>query len=381
MTKRLKFVADDKIPFLRGALEPYADMVYKPGGGIGHSDVKEADGVFTRTRTRCDASLLKDSSVSLVATATIGFDHIDTAWCEANGVKWVNAPGCNSGSVRQYVMTALLTLAKERGISLRGMTMGVIGCGNVGSKVAAAAKAIGMNVLVNDPPKEEIMGPKGFVSLDRLLAESDIVSCHTPLTSDGPHPTLHLADDRFFNRMKAGAVFINTSRGPVVDTAALRRAVEKLYDIIIDVWENEPEPDEEILRRAFIATPHIAGYSTDGKANGTASCVRRAEERFGIDAGLREWFPPAIPDPAMSKRIDVGGLDRQEALFRIMTHTYPIIADSDRLKQSPATFEQQRSSYWVRREPEYFDVYIEGGDREEMATALQGLSFKSINFI
>jgi erythronate-4-phosphate dehydrogenase len=373
---RLKIVADDKIPFLRGALEPYAEMLYLPGSAIGPNDLKDADALFTRTRTRCDASLLEGSSVRLIATATIGYDHIDTAYCEAKGIRWVNAPGCNSGSVCQYIAAALLCWANEGGGRLRGRTLGVIGVGNVGSKVAVAAEALGMRVLLNDPPRAEREGPQAFVDLAYLLAESDIVTCHTPLTSSGPYPTKHLANDSFFGQMKSGALFINTSRGPVADTAALRRALDagKLSDVILDVWENEPDLDRELLRQAFIATPHIAGYSADGKANGTAACVREAASFFGIPEISRQWFPANVPAPEASQEIVTQGAEIEEALWHIIRHTYPIQEDCQRLKLSPSTFELQRSNYWIRREPPFYTITL-SSELKELEEALKKLRF------
>ncbi|MDR2120383.1 MAG: 4-phosphoerythronate dehydrogenase [Tannerella sp.] len=350
--KRLKIVADDKIPFLRGALEPYADVVYLPGAAISAADVADADALFTRTRTKCNAALLQGSSVRLIATATIGYDHIDTAWCEAGGIRWVNAPGCNSSSVQQYIAAATLTLALTHGLCLRETTLGVVGVGNVGRKVARAGAALGMRVLLNDPPRAEREGWERFTPLDELLAQSDIVSCHVPLTREAPCPTHHLASERFFEQMKADAVFINSSRGAVADSEALKRAAQtKLRDFVLDVWEGEPVPDPFLLEKAFIGTPHIAGYSADGKANGTAACIRELARFFRLDS-LRDWYPDTLPPPPFptSTTIDCKGKTDEEVFYRAVAHTYPVTADSLRLKQSPETFEEQRGSYWMRRE-------------------------------
>jgi len=357
--KRLKIIADDKIPFLKGVLEPYTDIVYLPGAKITADDVRDADALFTRTRTKCNESLLKNSTVKLIATATIGFDHIDTAYCDAAGIRWVNAPGCNSGSVMQYLTAVITTLAFRRNLQLSGLTLGVIGVGNVGSKVARIGQALGMRVLRNDPPRADREGPEAFTPLDVLLPACDIVTCHTPLTRDAPYPTYHLASDDFFNRMKNGAIFINTSRGPVTNTEALKRAAKtKLSDFVLDVWENEPLPDTSLLADAFVGTPHIAGYSSDGKANGTAACVHAFCDFFGLEA-LRNWYPESIPAPPMpsSFLLDGTGKTDEQILFEAVTHTYPIWADSDRLKKSPETFEEQRGGYWIRREFNNFTVH------------------------
>jgi erythronate-4-phosphate dehydrogenase len=376
--KRLKIIADDKIPFLKGVLEPYAGILYLPGAKITADDVRDADVIFTRTRTKCNEALLKGSSVRLIATATIGFDHIDTAYCEAAGIRWINAPGCNSGSVRQYLTAAVATWVYERNLRFSDLTVGVVGVGNVGGKVVEAARALGMRVLSNDPPRADREGGHGFVSLDTLLAESDIVTCHTPLGNEGLYPTRHLASEAFFGKMKDGAVFINTSRGAVTDSEALKRAVgrKKLSACILDVWEGEPNPDPELLSETFIGTPHIAGYSSDGKANGTAMCVRELGRFFGIDA-LKNYCPEAIPPPAVPTffRVDGNGKTKERILYEAITYTYPIREDSELLKQNPGAFEELRGGYRIRREFENFTVGTENVDRE-VSESLRRIGFK-----
>ncbi|MDR2042008.1 MAG: 4-phosphoerythronate dehydrogenase [Tannerella sp.] len=376
LTHRLKVVADDKIPFLRGVLEPYAEVVYLPGAEITRDEVADADALFTRTRTKCNAALLKGSRVRLVATATIGYDHIDTAWCEAHGIRWVNAPGCNSSSVQQYIAAVLVTLAKEQRRSLRETTLGVIGAGHVGSKVAQAGARLGMRILLNDPPRADREGPEAFTPLDQLLAQSDIVTCHTPLTRQEPYPTYHLASDSFFERMKTGAVFINSSRGAVVDSAALKRAGQtKLSDFVLDVWEGEPAIDPALLEMAFVGTPHIAGYSSDGKANGTAACIREWRRFFGVNA-LADWYPATIPPPPhpVTFTVDGKGKTPEEVFYEAITHTYPVREDSGRLKHSPATFEEQRGNYWTRREFGCYTLRLNGAS-EDVANGLRELGF------
>ena len=376
--RRLKIIADDKIPFLRGVMEPYADIAYLPGAAITADDVRDADVLFTRTRTHCDVSLLAGSRVRLIVTATIGFDHIDTGYCQRAGIRWVNAPGCNAASVRQYIAATLVTIVRQRGVRLVDATLGIIGVGHVGRGVADAARALGMRVLLNDPPREEREGSDAFTSLDELLRQSDIVTCHTPLTTDGPYPTHHLASAHFFDRMKDGAAFINSSRGSVVDSAALRDAVQrgKVSAFVLDTWEGEPHIDGTLLRDALLATPHIAGYSADGKANGTAVCVRTCSQMFGIDA-LADWFPPVLPAPPMPTdfAIDATGRTDEEVFYEAVTHTYPIEADSVRLKTSPETFERQRGDYWIRREFPCFRLRLTGASRR-MEEGLRRLGFR-----
>ena len=181
----MKIIIDDKIPFIKGVFERWADVVYSRGNAIDAGMVADADALIVRTRTRCDSRLLQGSKVKIVASATIGFDHIDTAWLDTAGIKWANAPGCNSGSVMQYVTSALFFLAEKHSLDLRSMTLGVVGVGNVGSKVVRAAKAIGMKVLQNDPPRQRREGGNEFLPLETLIAESDILTLHVPLTSEG----------------------------------------------------------------------------------------------------------------------------------------------------------------------------------------------------
>jgi len=382
--KKLKIVTDDKIPFLKGVLDPFVNVVYLPGSKTTPADVADADAIFTRTRTCCNEALLRGSSVRLIVTATIGYDHIDTAWCEANGIRWVNAPGCNSSSVQQYITAALLVLAKEKNLNLQEMTLGVIGVGNVGSKVAKAGAALGMRVLLNDPPRAEKEGDAPFTPLNQLLNQSDIVTCHTPLTKESTYPTYHLSSSDFFNQMKNGAVYINSARGAVTDTVALKQAVissaardlPKLSAYILDVWEGEPHLDIELLEKAFIGTPHIAGYSADGKANGTAACVREFCRFFGLDV-LQDWYPDTVPAPPMPTviHIDCKGKSEQQVFYEAVTHTYPIGEDCLSLKKIPSGFEKQRGDYWIRREFASFTIQL----KHATETIVNGLRLLGFN--
>jgi len=377
--RRLKIIADDKIPFLKGVLEPYSDMVYLPGAAITAADVQHADAVLTRTRTKCNSALLEGSNVKLIATATIGYDHIDTEWCEANGIRWVNAPGCNSSSVRQYIAAAIATWVQNKNLQFKDLTLGVIGVGNVGGKVASIGRTLGMKVLLNDPPRAEKEGCSRFTDLDTLLTNSDIVTCHTPLTKDGKYPTWHLSDSAFFDSMKPNALYINSSRGQVTDSTALRQAAKnKLAGFILDVWEGEPTPDTELLTNAFIATPHIAGYSADGKANGTAACVREISNFFGINE-LNDWYPATVPPPPMSTTIvaDAAGKSFEQLIYEVITHTYPILEDSNLLKQSPETFEKQRGDYHIRREFGSFALQLKNA-AQDVADILKNIGFNIV---
>lgn len=373
----MKIVCDNKIPFLRGAFEPYAEVVYLPGAETTPEVVKDADAIVTRTRTRCDASLLAGSSVQAIATATIGFDHIDTAWCEANGIAWSNAPGCNSWSVKQYISSVFAVLAERHGLQLDTMTLGVVGVGNVGSKVAEVGRAFGMRVLLNDPPRARAEGGEAFTGLDTLLAESDIVTVHVPLTRGGEDATWHLFDAARLWRMHPGQILVNSSRGPVVDNAALKDALRqgRLKAAVLDVWEGEPELDMELVDLLDIATPHIAGYSADGKANGTTMSVRYLASKLGLP--LTDWTASGIPAPeqALEFTVDAVGRTAQEVLMEAILHTYDVRRDSDALRAAPGSFERLRGDYWVRREPSAFTLTLLHGTGD-LASRLERIGFK-----
>ena len=376
----MKIVCDNKIPFLKGVLEPYAEVVYLPGSETTADVVKDADAIISRTRTICNESLLKGSSVKVIATATIGFDHIDTAWCEDNGIIWRNAPGCNSWSVKQYISSVLLVLAEKYGFSLEGKTLGVVGVGNVGSKVADAARALGMKVLLNDPPRARKEGTEGFVSLDEVMAQSDIITLHVPLSREGEDATWHLFDQERIAALGKEQILINSSRGPVVDNKALKSALQSgaIKAAVLDVWEGEPDLDPGLIDLLDITTPHIAGYSADGKANGTMASVRTVAEILGLP--LTEWTPSGVPAPeqALSFVIDAEGKSCAEVLKEAVLYTYDVREDSDRLRNAPELFEKLRGDYQIRREPSAFSIELRSGTVKEVG-ALEAIGFKVIN--
>ena len=372
----MKIVADDKIPFLKGALEPYAEVIYIPGKQIDREILKDCDALLIRTRTKCTADLLDGTNVRFIGTATIGFDHIDTHYCNKNKIIWTNAPGCNSSSVQQYIAAALLKVSSENNFNLRGKTLGIVGVGNVGSKVEKFARTIGMNVLLCDPPRARLEGKKNFHSLNALLSESDIVTVHVPLNVVGEYYTYHLFNEERFKKIRRGAWFFNSSRGEVAETNALKRVLDsgKLGGAVIDVWENEPDIDAELMQQAFIATPHIAGYSTDGKANGTAMVVNSLSKYFNIP--LENWYPGNVPLPAFpSLSIDCKGKSEEEIFRKIVLHTYNIDEDNDRLRLSPSDFENLRGDYPLRREFTSYSVKLKDGT-EKVRQMLETIGFK-----
>lgn len=358
----MKIVCDNKIPFLKGALEPYAEVIYLPGNDTTADVVKDADAIITRTRTRCNASLLEGSKVKMIATATIGFDHIDTEWCNNNGVEWTNAPGCNSWSVRQYMASLLVSLTEKFHLDANATTIGVIGVGNVGSKVAEIASTLGFKVLLNDPPRAEREGKEQFVELSQIIEECDIITCHVPLQRTGIHSTFHLFDEERLSKLRSNQILINTSRGEVVDNRALKNILQRqqIRAAALDVWEMEPNIDTELMELLFVATPHIAGYSLDGKANGTWMSVQAIGRKFNL--ACKDWRVESIPPPAQPTEftLNVEGKTLYSILCEAILYTYNVFDDDSRLRASVGTFEAQRAAYPIRREFPAFTITLTG---------------------
>ena len=338
----MKIVVDDKIPYIRETICQLADeVVFLSGAAITAADVKDADVLVVRTRTRCDRQLLERSKVKLVVTATIGYDHLDTQWLDVAGIHWTNCPGCNSGSVAQYVECSLLLLEQQKGLVLRQSTIGIVGCGHVGSKVKAVAERLGMQVLVCDPPLQKANSQEptanSYVSLDEIERRCDVITFHVPLTRKGQYATWHLADDDFFHRLSRVPYIINTSRGEVVDNKALLSAMEerRVRDAIIDVWEDEPHPDSVLLEKVFIGTPHIAGYSADGKVNADNMVIDAICQHFSLP------HPGLIAPPKLPADFTYSGSPLD---------LYNPMEDSKKLKAASSRFEQLRNNYPLRRE-------------------------------
>lgn len=347
----MKVIIDNKIPFISKAIEKIADeVVYLPGKGFTPELVKDADALIIRTRTHCNRELLQGSSVRFIATATIGFDHIDTEYCREANIEWANAPGCNSTSVAQYIQSSLLLLRQLKGKSLSELTMGVIGIGNVGSKVIEVGKELGMRVLQNDLPREDKEGKANFSSLQNLAEECDILTFHVPLYKEGKYKTFHLGNEAFFHSLKRRPVIINTSRGEVIETDALLKALEKgvISDAIIDVWENEPDINLTLLYKTFLGTPHIAGYSADGKANATRMSLDALCQFFNIEADY--CITPPQPDNTI-----LTASSASDAYLQI----YDPRRDSEALKSHPEHFEKLRGDYPLRREKEAYSIELQ----------------------
>lgn len=370
---------DDAIPFIKGVFEPYAEVIYADGKdfeGILHSkgcsaslEKKETVALIIRTRTKCNAALLEGTNVKMIATATIGTDHIDLDYCKSHGIRVESAPGCNSGGVLQYVFTALYAIAQRKNIILdKEFTIGIIGVGHVGEKVAGLANELGFNVILNDPPKEALQRTErlkaeqqhfaphnaasaydtnSYSTLDYLLSNSDLVTMHVPLDET----TKVMANAGFFSKMKNGSMFFNASRGAVVSDSDLLAAIrsKKFNAVALDVWNNEPDLNRELLAAADIATPHIAGYSFEGKVNGTTATVRKCADFLGI-AQLHSFVPAvctgADAHPVKVDFMEMGQSERADKLISI----FPIEELSRKLKGEPELFEQMRNNFNYRHE-------------------------------
>lgn len=358
---KIKLIADDKIPFLKNVLEPYTNISYLPYDRITKQSIKNADALIIRTRTKCNAELLEGTSIKYIATATIGFDHIDADFCEQNNIRWSNAPGCNSTSVQQYIAAALVYYAYLKKIQLDTLTIGIVGVGNVGSKIQEISKIFGLKILLNDPPRERIEGGRKFVSLDQVLEESDIITFHVPLNFNEPDKTYHLADEVLFNKLNNSKVIFNTSRGGVIDTIAMIKAINNriISFSVLDVWENEPKIDMKLLNLVNIATPHIAGYSTEGKANATAVCVNALNEFFNL--GLTQnWYPANLPTSNNPRtiKIDCAGKLTQDIIYQVIKSTYDILREDKQLRNAVNNFEKLRGVYSGRREFSFYNVQL-----------------------
>jgi len=372
MDRRPLIVADSDIPFLRGIPEPYADVIYVAGKEITRDVIMDADALIIRTRTRCNRELLEGTKVKFIASATIGSDHIDLEYCSSHGIFFTNAAGCNAWGVVQYVMTAIFKCYSRDSHSPEGLTLGIIGAGNVGERLARTAELTGLKVKRCDPPLRTLLasdpgyfsnsaaalrGDGGkfrvdrskltmddYYSLDEVLATSDIISLHVPLDKN----TRGMASESFFEKIREGTMFINSSRGEVLDDNALLTFREKFRAVVIDVWNGEPELNMELLAAADIATPHIAGYSLQGKINATVLSVNHTGRFFGIeDLALYDIEYPFVREPGF--RLDSSGswFTNMSALFAAY---YDIEADDRALRESPQSFEELRAGYAYRNE-------------------------------
>ena len=341
------------------AFATLGEVVVKPDRAIAREDLLDADALVIRSKTTVNRALLEGTRVAFVGTATAGFDHIDAAACAELGVAWTAAPGCNATSVAEYITAALLVMAGRGGFALAGRSIAVVGVGQVGGRVVRRAEALGLRPLQNDPPRARAEGDAVLRPLEEILPQADIVTLHVPLIDGGPFPTRGMVDCRFLERLRPGTLFLNASRGEVVDEAALRLALGngQISAAGLDVWNREPAIDPALLDVAAIGTPHIAGYSWDGKLAGTAQVYAEACRFFELEPAWDSApLNPGVPPPEAV--LDAHGRTDEEALGRLVTGVYDIERDDRDLRGAPtpsdeplsARFERLRKKYWIRRE-------------------------------
>jgi len=361
----MHIVADENIPFAREAFSSLGTVTLVHGRKLPPLD--DCDALVVRSITKVDEALLDGTPVSFVGTATIGFDHIDRGYLAGRGIGFSSAPGSNSNSVAEYIVAALLDYAAKRGMDLAGKSIGVVGVGNVGSKVVRKCRALGMTVLMNDPPRADETGDPSFLPLKDVLG-ADVVTLHVPLTKEGPYPTWHMVSDDFLAPM--GGLLINTSRGSVVDEKALGRHLGgSVAAAILDVWEHEPMVDRELAKRVFGGTPHIAGYSFDGKVNGTQMMYDAICRHFGIEP---TWNAADLLPPG--KRVACSGESDEDVLRDAVSQVYDIRRDYDAFRRGMDEFDRLRKNYPVRREFHTADIEADapGSAKEKLA----GIGFR-----
>jgi erythronate-4-phosphate dehydrogenase len=379
----LKIVADCNIPFVKECFSSIGQVELYSGREFCRALVSDADVLLVRSVTKVDKDLLAGSKVKFVGTATIGVEHIDCEYLEAEEIGFVSAPGSNANSVAEYVVAALLAVGWKNKLELEGKSIGIVGVGNVGSLVETKVKGLGMEVLLNDPPLQRQTANEKYLPLEKLYG-CDFITLHTPLTFEGEDKTYHLADAEFFNSLKRGAGFINTSRGGVVDTGALKKAMQegKLGSVMLDVWENEPNIDNWLLRKVDISTPHIAGYSLDGKVGGMMMIYNAVCEYFGLP--IEHSVEDFLPEPETGLIELVPGSDcEQELLHKIVQQVYVINRDDFNTREILLVpegergefFDDLRKNYPVRREFQNTKVVFTKED-ESLRGKLSGIGFK-----
>ena len=379
----MKIIADKNIPFVQECFSHLGNVEIWEGADIDASVVADAAILLGRSVTRVNESLLGGSKVEFVATATIGMDHIDRAYLAERGIGFASTPGSNANAVAEYVVASLLTVAQRHEIDLGGASIGVIGVGNVGSRVAGKCHAIGMKVVLHDPPQARENGDPRFEPMEAVFA-CDFVTLHTPLTGEGPDPTYHLADGAFFGGLRPGVVFMNSGRGPVHDTGALWHALEggAFKSICLDVWEGEPAIDWALLERVDIGTSHIAGYSYEGRVGGLMGVYRAVCDHLGVKPQHRaEDFLPEPDLPSLDARL-LRGTD-QEILHQTVQQVYSVERDDQDLRRvlarpaadRPALFDGLRTNYPRRREFRNTEVTVDD-PYSSLALKLSGIGFR-----
>jgi len=379
----VKIIADANIPFVKECFSSIGEVETVVGRELRPEQAKDADCLLVRSVTKVNEKLLAGSKIKFVATATIGTEHIDQHYLNSRSIGFAAAPGSNSNSVADYVVAAMLNVGRKHNITLEGKSIGIVGVGNVGSKAEKKCSALGMKVVCNDPPLARQTRDEKYRPIDEIF-DCDFVTLHTPLTFEGIDKTFHLANEKFFKSLKAGCVFLNTSRGGVHDTDAIKAAIEsgRLKAAVLDVWENEPNIDNELLRMVDISTPHIAGYSLDGKVGGMIMIYQAACKFFGIQPkySINDFLPqPVVPEIKVEPSSD----DEQHILHETVQQVYAIGRDDFNTREIlmlPAEtkggyFDDLRKNYPVRRE--FHNTIVTVPDRKAaLSGKLSGIGFK-----
>ena len=385
---KYKIIADENIPFVREFFGALGDVKTFPAREICNNVVADADILLVRSVTKVNETLLHDSNIKFVGTATIGVDHVDQEYLKNNSIFFTNSAGSNANSVAEYVIAALLVMAERDSFSLKDKSIGIIGVGNIGSLVEAKAKALGMRVLLNDPPLARISPQQNrYTSLEEVLS-ADIITCHVPLIKEGADKTVHLISENELDMLGDDSILINSSRGPVTCNESLKKWVKNNNNsrVVLDVWENEPTPDLELLKLTDLATPHIAGYSFDGKVNGTRMLYEALCEFIdkAPDVDSDEFMP--LPE-VKALEYDLGGyVNAEGVLAQALKAIYNIEADDADMRgiltcdseNTGPYFDKLRKNYHRRREAQNTSITLTGNSPidTEVKAILAGFGFK-----
>ena len=377
-------VADENIPLLDAFFQGFGEIRRYPGRSLDAASVREADILLVRSVTKVDRHLLEGSRVQFVGTCTIGTDHLDLDYFDQVGIRWSSAPGCNARGVVDYVLGSLLTLADLEGASLPERVYGVVGAGQVGGRLVSVLRALGWKVMVCDPLRQAAEGGD-YVELDTLLQACDVISLHTPLERGGQYPTWHLFGPAELAKLRPGAWLINASRGAVVDNGALRALLQQRDDLhaVLDVWEGEPQVDLQLADLCTVATPHIAGYSLDGRQRGTAQIYRALCQHLGVNEVIQ--LADLLPRPPVAQIELDAEVDLQWALAMLCRAVYDPRRDdadfrrslSEDVQHQRAAFDALRKHYPPRREIEGLSVRIHGSS-PELARLIDALGAKRV---
>ncbi|AIR06673.1 erythronate-4-phosphate dehydrogenase [Cedecea neteri] len=374
----MKILVDENMPYARELFSRLGEVTAVPGRPIPVEALTDADALMVRSVTKVNAELLAGKGIKFVGTATAGTDHVDEAYLQSAGVAFSAAPGCNAIAVVEYVFSSLLMLAERDGFELKDRTVGIVGVGNVGSRLQARLEAWGVRTLLCDPPRADRGDEGDFVALEALVQDADIITFHTPLFKSGDYKTLHLADEALISRLKPGAILINACRGPVVDNAALLKCLKagQELSVVLDVWEPEPDLNVELLSKVDIGTSHIAGYTLEGKARGTTQVFEAFSDFIGQSQQVA--LDSLLPAPEFGRITLAGPLD-QPTLKRLVHLVYDVRRDDAPLRKvagQPGEFDKLRKNYLERRE--WSSLYVQCDDATA-ANMLQKLGFSAIH--